>query len=354
MTRVQKKYIGALAVIVILALAFVALRSSSAFVAPAKTSPPLKITWLIAHEPISLFDRADKVFVDEFNKDSDGTIEIQILGPKDFGSTTGHLSNSDVFQALDSGQVQLATTVTTGLAYKSDPELGVLALPFLFKNPSTAGQVLDGPIGDSLLSTIDASTTAHGLAFTFSGGLMVIESDNKEIHSVDDLKGMRIGTINGPVAIKTLDALGATAVALDPGKGTPAINKLLATFDGIETPYTRISTQSTSTLPRYVNETDHSFFLTAILASDSFYNSLSAQNKDALLKAARAAAVAEREDSIALAAKNRATLQQKGTIIVTMSPDATAAFKAKAIGVYQQLVPVFGEDMVQNILNAQN
>ncbi|MSU73961.1 TRAP transporter substrate-binding protein [Candidatus Kaiserbacteria bacterium] len=345
------KYLVILAVFV--ALAVWIFQSVSTPTKSISKTPPVQVKWLIAHEPISLFDRANKVFVDEFNKESDGTIEIHIVGPKDFGSDNGHLLTSEVFKALDGGQVQLATIVVTGLK-TLDPKLEVLSLPFLFKSESAAGQVLDGPIGEELLETVNASTTARGLAFTFSGGLMAIQSNSKQIRNLEDLKGLRIGTINGPVAEATLQSFGAITVPLDSGKGSPAINKLLDTYDGIETPYTRIDTRSSSTVPRYVSETNHSFFLTTILASDSFYNSLSAQDKGALVKAARAAAVAEREDSIALKEKNKVTLQERGTTIVTVSADATAAFKAKVVGVYAKFAPLFGADLIQKIQNAQN
>ncbi len=345
------KYLVIVALFVTLAvLIFRGVSTAAQSVSKAK---PVQIKWLIAHEPVSLFDRAHKVFVDEFNKESDGAIEIQILGPKDFGSDSGHLLTSDVFKALDDGQVQLATVVVAGLK-TVDPELEVLSLPFLFKSESAAGKVLDGPIGSELLETVNASTTARGLAFTFSGGLMAIQSNSKQIRNLEDLKGLRIGTINGAVSEATLQSFGAITIPLDSGKGSPAINKLLDTYDGIETPYTRIDTGSSSTVPRYVSETNHSFFLTTILASDSFYNSLSAQDKGALMKAARAAAIAEREDSIALKEKNKAALQERGTTIVTVSPDETVAFKAKVVGVYAKFVPIFGEDLILKIQNAQN
>ena len=347
---------GALIAILVIALtagAAALVHRSTALAESQKKSAPIKIQWLIAHEPVSLFDRAEQVFVDEFNKDSDGSVEIQLLGPKDFGSTTGHLNQKDIMAALDSGQVQLATAVTTGLSNTTAPQLGVLTLPFLFKNETTAGQVLDGPIGQELLASVAASSTARALAFTFSGGLMVIESNNKQIHSVADLRGMRIATINGPISVQTLDSLGAIAVPLDPGKGVAATIELLDQYDGIETPYTRIFPDATSTVPKYVNETGHSFYLTTILVSDSFYASLTAQDQQALQKAAQAAAITEREDSIALKEKNRALLQVKGTTIVTMSPDAAAAFKTKAVALYPQFAPAFGADLIQRIIDAQ-
>ncbi len=343
----------AVAVIALAAGAVVHIHRSSAIAETQKKSEPIKIKWLIAHEPVSLFDRAEQTFVDEFNRDSDGSIQIQILGPKDFGSTNGHLAQKDVMAALNSGQVQLATAVTAGLTDSTAPQLGVLSLPFLFNNEASAGGVLDGPIGQELLASVAASSTARALAFTFSGGLLAIESNTKEIRNVNDLRGLHIGTINGPISVKTLDGLGAVAVPLDSGKGTAATNALLDQYDGIEIPYTRISLESTSTIPKYVNETGHSFFLTTILVSDSFYASLSGNDQRALQKAAQAAALTEREDSIALKVKNRALLQAKGSIIVTMSPDAAAAFKSKAVGLYPQFAPAFGADLIQRIIDAQ-
>ncbi len=313
---------------------------------------PLKIQWLIAHEPVSLFDAPAKDFAADFKRRTGREVEVELLGPKDFGSDTGTLPRSTVFEALESGKVQMATIVVSGLAASSSTrQLGVLGLPFLFDDAAKTAAVVEGPIGTGLLKTVSDNTTATALAFTFSGGLMMIESNTKQFVTAADFKGARIGTINGKsVSADTLRAFGSVPVELDATKGVTDAANQLQSLDGIETPYTRIAT---STPPKYVSETGHSFFLTSIIASDAFNHSLEPAEQTALEASARVAAAKERADSLALAAEKRQELLDSGTLITAVPQATIDALKAAAATVYQKYAPIFGADLIQSIKDAQ-
>lgn len=342
----------ALSIVVICIVAGSAVWLMRAQAAPLQKKAPMQITWVVAHEPVSLFDNAQIVFANEFDKDSDGTVTIKILGPSDLGSTNGHLSNAQVFEELDSGKAQLATEVVSALA-PQDHSLAVLNLPFIFNDTASAESVLDGPVGGELLRTLDASSTATGLAFTFSGGLMGIESDTKEIKSAAELKGLRIGTENGKVAQAALASFGAIPVPIDPQGGALAASQQLASLDGIELPYTRLATTSEEgAVPRYVSETDHSFYLTVIMVSDGFYASLSPQDQLALQKAAQAAAAQEREDSLSLAQQNLEQLRSGGATVIEWNASAEQALQEESRSAYTQFPGL--ASLVQQIRNAES
>ena len=261
---------------------------------------PLTIRWLIAHEPVSLFDNAEMAFVQEFNKDADTQVQIQVLGPKDFGYTTGIVPTDVVLAHLQSGDVQMATNIVSGFISK-DKELAVLASPYAFgSNYTSIEKMLDSSAAVELLQSIGQNFPDHALAFTFSGGLMQVASDKKLFETQADFKGMRIGTLS-PFSAAFFQALGATPVMLDSNNGAAANSKLLANLDGMEIPYSRIFPQLPGGAPAYITETNNSLFLTTMLASNAFYGSLSPRDQQALQKATEAAAQVERRDSVALA-----------------------------------------------------
>jgi len=319
--------------------------------AHAQKASPIQVTWLISHEPITLFDRAEVDFANEFNKDGDGTIQISVKGPKDYGSTTGHLPPDTVLNALSSNQAQLATVVVGGLE-ESIPELRVMNLPYLFKDYASAEKVFNGPIGTQLLNIIDKNTNAKALAFTYSGGFVVIDSDTTKISDASQLSGLRIGTIDGPTAIDALDAYGAKGESMDASKGAKVNGDMLDQYDAEEIPYTRIFPEI-GQKPKYVLESYNGVFTTAILVSDAFYNSLSPQNKNALQKAANIAAEDERQDSIALAQQHRQQLIDSGTVITTLSTSSVDQLKTAAQAVYQAYEKQFGSTLVNAIESAQ-
>lgn len=316
----------------------------------AETEPPIKVVWLLSHQPTDVFARATKTFADELAKDSGGHMQLEVMNPQELGYAQGDIPKATIFDTLDSGRAQIASVYTVSLG-ADDPGMSALTLPFLFKSYGSAEAVLDGDLGNQILGAFNAK--AHALAFTMSGGYRIIATKNKKIESLSAMQGLHIATSGGSVAAATLTAFGAVPVSVDLESGAQPFDP--DTIDGVETTYSRlgeaIGTHTEYT--RYVNETNHSMFLTAIVVSDSFYNSLSPQNQQALRAAARAAALVEREDSIALNESVKAQLAKEGSVISTLSPAATAAFTKAAESVYRDFMPKLGADLVTNIISAQ-
>lgn len=312
---------------------------------------PLEIKWLIAHEPVFLFDRAVEQFTEEFNKHSDREVHVTILAPKDYGSPNGHLTLQKVEEALRKGDVQMATIVLGGMS-KQAPVLQVMNLPYLFDSHESADRVFDGPVGKDILGLIDDSFDMHALAFTFSGGFNVFVSNNNEFKTAADIQGKRIGTVNGPMAGKVMTAFGAVPEVLDHNRNALEHGATLDSYDAMEIPYTRILTRY-GQFPKYVFETKHNLFTTTIVASDAFWGGLSDADKTALQKAASVAAVAERADSIALGVKTKKELLEKDTVILPAPPETTAAFKEAAKSVYEAFEAEFGRELIQRIRDAQ-
>lgn len=337
----------------LLAIAVLALLGCGLFFfTPAPQSrDPIDVTWVIAHEPVSLFDEASKVLAEEFEKNADRPIRVKVLGPNDIGGKdNGVLSKAEVFEEIDSGRAQLST-LSVGALAQNYPEIRIINLPFLFEDYAQAEKVFDGDVGRKLLDGVTATMNVHALAFTFSGGFMVIESNKKTMGSADSLEGLRIATINGPVSQKTLKAFGAEAEPINAFNGAAAVGAMLDGYDGIELPYTRIITEI-GQKPKYVYETNHSLFATIIVASDAFYDSLSPRNKRALEKAIAVAAKVEREDSITYGYAHRADLLDSGTIITPITPSDAAILKERVKPVYEEYGKESGGSELLNMVRS--
>lgn len=349
----EEKFQTIASFLAILAIAgFIGTRSLPRFPQPAAAAAgkPIEVRWLLAHQPTELFSKAAAVFADDLAKDSGGTMELSVILPKDLGYT-GDIPTADVMQILQNGKAELGTTYVVGIAGE-DPELNVLNLPYLFTDYASATKVLDGDAGKELLATIGENTPARGLAFTYSGGFRIIVS-NTPIRTAADFKGLHIATAGGPVAEEALKALGATPIPVTIGaSGAP---EPVASADAVETTYTRLS-GALGEPPfrfKYISDTYHSLFLTAILASKSFYDTLTPAQQDALMRAAQDAAAVERQDSIALGAQTRTDIQKEGVTVIVPSQDALAALKQKLQPVYGTFAPQFGQNTIDAIVGAQ-
>ncbi len=347
MNRIPKVSIAYVAIAVIIGVG-VFFAFSHSHTAQAE-STPIKVRWLLSHQPTSVFAHATEVFGQELSKDTKGRLALEVVTPQDIGVVKGDVSNSEIFKQLDSGNVQIASAYTVALGH-SDPHMWALSLPYLFSSYEAIGPQLDGSTGQYILNSLASSASAHALAFTMSGGYRIIATKTKTISSVSDMKGLHIATSGGPVAEATLKALGAIPVSVDLESASQSFDP--NTIDGVETTYSRLSEVlgNKSAYTAHINETDHSMFLTAIIAGNNFYDSLSPQDQQALKTAALAAAQVERQDSIALGEQVRTQLVAEGSQITPLSPGAKAAFKEATAGVASQFSSVVGPDIIQALL----
>jgi len=304
----------------------------------AKTSSAREVRWLLSHQPSDVFARAAQIFAEELTRESDGSLKLVLLTPEDIGVTGEDVSHARVLEAFTAAEADLASvyTVPMSTAY---PDLRVLNLPFLFSNYDEVLSMLGGSAAEALLR--ETGGDVRGLAFTMSGGFRIIAAKDAKIESADDFKGLRIGTSGGSVAEETLRALGAIPVSMDPDTGT---TDGVSTLDGVETTYARLSAivGSDSEYTTVINETNHSVFLTAIIANGTFYDSLTENERRALHAAALAAARVEREDSVALNASTKEELARQGSTIVEITVENRDALKQMTQGVHAIFNQTFG------------
>jgi TRAP-type C4-dicarboxylate transport system substrate-binding protein len=333
----------------IVAIAFaagIALYASASARSPGETR---HVRWLLSHQPTDVFARSAEVFRAELAQRTGGRLMLDVVTPEDIGyGTAGDVPNAKVLEELRDGSVELATTYTAALG-SSDPALWSINLPFLFSDYAGAAAALDGARGRALLETVASSTDMHALAFTMSGGFRILAS-KAPLAALSDLKGKRIATSAGPVAEATLRALGAIPVPTDLENAGAVLDP--ATIDAVETTYSRLSqvAPGKSAYTAHIAETYHSLFLTVILASDSFYGSLSPADRSALQEAALAAARVEREDSIALGEAAKRALASNGTDIVVLSADDREAARQATLPVYDAYAREYGEEAISALL----
>ncbi len=303
------------------------------------------VTWLLSHQPTDVFARAADVFDETLQRESGGSLSLVLMKPEDIGVEKGDVPHAKVLEQLSLGTADIASVYTIPLGNEYQ-DFQMLNLPFLFGSYEEANASLDG----AALSILDTRMdNVRGLAFTMSGGLRIIASRNTDIRKMSDLKGKRIATSGGAVAEATLVALGAIPVPLDLENDG---SRDFSSIDGVETTYARLSTAlgSNTAFTSHINETNHSVFLTAIIASDTFFDSLTPVEQAALISAARAAAKVERQDSIALNATVKEALRAKGSTVNEISPVSHQEFVNATKAVYREFMSRFSPDVYDAVV----
>lgn len=149
-----------------------------------------KIRWVIAHEPLSLFERAAKDFQQFVNEaQSAEKIEVEVMTLKEYSDKYNNgvaVTKHDLLDLMEEGKIEMSQMYTTWLAEDIEHDMLSLEMPFIFENHEHATRVLEGEVGEELLDKITEKSNVRGMAFTYSGGFRNIIVD-KPVSGLKDL-----------------------------------------------------------------------------------------------------------------------------------------------------------------------
>src|SRR5258708_3822936 len=96
------------------------------------------------------------------------------------------------------------------------PAMNVLAMPFLFRSIEHLQKVLDGPIGNEILSSFEPYGFV-GLAFYDSGARSIYNSV-RPVRSIADIRGLRLPVQQSELMSDPIKALGAEPIEMPHGQ----------------------------------------------------------------------------------------------------------------------------------------
>ena len=263
-------------------------------------------------------------FKEELDKAMPGKYEVIIHHSAALGSET------QVLQQLQLGTVQM-TVCTTGPVEAFVPEIKALEMPFLFSSYEASDKVLDGPIGQDLLKRFEKAGLV-GMHF-LDNGFRNVTNSKRPVNGPDDLKGMKIRTMESPTHLAIWRALGANPTPM----AWPITTQLQqGVLDGQENPISVISAGKLNEAgQKYLALTRHVYSALVFAGSKAFMDKLPAADRKAFMDAARTASFTGRRYVRENEASQLAALKAAGMQVVE-NPDL-AAFRAKTEPIYASL-----------------
>ena len=165
---------------------------------------------------------AGELFKKIVEEKTNGDIKVEIYPNNQLGE-----SNS-VLEGIQLGTIEMAQM--TGPMLSFVPELIVFELPFLFRDRDHMYAVMDSEIGKSLNPSFEKKGF-HSLGYG-DVGLRHILTVDKEIKSIDDLKGLKIRTMGNPAHLAAFKAFGANPLPMAYGELYTALEQKV--IDGAE------------------------------------------------------------------------------------------------------------------------
>lgn len=260
-----------------------------------------RLNWVLAHEPYHVFIKAAQQFAAEIAEETKGEYEINVIDLTEWNRlaeqnlTTLTTDREKIINLVGNGSIDIATVYANTLG-AIDKDMYALSMPFLFDSNEQAQAAIDGSVGQAMLAKVAETSNIRGLVFTYSGGFRIVPS-KFAVEKLEDFYRQNIGCGNNPVSMGTFKSVGANPVPMfieDLAKGLQEQR-----VAGGETTYTRYFVLGHNEQTNYINDNEHSLFLTSLIINKQLWTSLGEKTQGIFARAALAAAKVEREDSLA-------------------------------------------------------
>jgi tripartite ATP-independent transporter DctP family solute receptor len=217
---------------------------------------------------------------------SNGRLSVQMFAAMQLGGEKEAIEQAQI------GALAMARVSVGALGPVVDA-LNVFNLPFLFRNTAHMQKVIDGAIGQELLDDVtnDPKAGLVGLCWMDAGARSVYDTKHP-IHTIADLKGLKIRVIGNPMFVDMMNALGGNGVAM----GYDQVFSALQTgvIDGAENNPPSFVFDNHYQVAKYYTLTEHLIVPEMLVFSRRTWNTMSKADQDLIRKLAREAQLEER------------------------------------------------------------
>lgn len=264
---------------------------------------------------------------------SKGRLELQLFPNQGLGN------ERDMIEGMQLGTVDMAI-INTPLLASFEPRFMLFDMPFMFNDWNHVNKVLSGQVGQELMKALEPK----GLkAFAFStAGFRHVINQRREVRTPDDLKGLKIRTLDNPVHVAIMNAMGANATPMQYGEVMTALRQ--KTIDGLDFQLGSTATEKMYEVNKYMALTGHVFTGVIYLASLKRFNALPADLQKTLSEAAVAGANTETELFNKFEQDARSILEKNGMKVVDVDK---APFRARTTSVYQTFQDRVGKNLIE-------
>lgn len=284
--------------------------------------------------------RAAVVFKEEVEKNSDGRIAIDIRPAAALGGDV------EIIEQTQMGLVHIAIPPTGNLANFNE-KMYLFDLPFLINDEAGLKRVLDGEVGQEVLATLDANNL-KGMAM-WGAGFRHMTNNIRPITAPDDLKGIKMRTLQAPTILSTYRAYGANPTAM---AFTEVYNGLQqGVVEGQENPLANIYSMKFYEVQKYMTLTAHAYHTYAAIMHKPTWESLPEDLQkvvlDALIVGRDAARQFTLEDDARILDEIKDQIE-----IIELTPEGREAFIKASQPIYDEFRPKVTPELLDKAVAA--
>ncbi len=265
-----------------------------------------------------------------------GKVKIDVYPSTQLGN------ERDMVEGLQLGTIDLVVT-STGPLGGFVPKMFVVDLPFLFRDREHAYKVLDGPVGRELMDAF-APKGIKGLAF-WENGFRQITNNVRPIEKPEDLKGIKIRTMENKIHLASFRAFGASPTPMAWSEVYTALQQ--GTIDGQENPLSTIMANSLWEVQKYLVLTSHAQSAFIAQINEGIWQKMTPETQKVWMDTWKE--VMDQAQADVKAADQALIAQWKSHGQVVIEPDLTS-FKEATKDVWKEYAPkAWGEGVYEQI-----
>lgn len=216
-----------------------------------------------------------RVLMDLVKKYSNGNLIIEFYPSSQLGDKIASM------EGLIAGTIEMTETAATDLSSYSSL-WSVLSLPYLWDNASQAINTLTDPEVRTVLEKAAEEIGFVIIAWSDLGSRSILNTQ-RPVNTPADLRGLRIRVMEDPILAETITAMGAAATPLAWSEVYTSLQQ--GTIQGLENSPPILLTNGLEEVAKYYSLTEQFVIPDPHYVSKRFFDSLSPENKVALLKA---------------------------------------------------------------------
>jgi len=282
--------------------------------------------------------RSMRYFEQELEKLSEGRIEVELFP----GGALG--GSADIFNGIQDGSIEMGVNIYPPFAQFSDAFL-IYNLPYLFSSKEVAFEFLDSEIAEGIAKSIEKNGFKQ-LA-VFDGGYRNVSNNERVVTHPDDLKGLKIRTLNNPVQLDYFKAYGANPTPLD--YGDIYVGLQTKTIDGQENSFSNIYSMKFNEVQKYVTDTMHGFDPVGMFINTGVYEAYPEDIKAMIDEAAMSTQTFNRD--LARQLEEEAIVKIAETTEITyLTDEQRQVFIDRALPTYENFEEQIGKELLEEAL----
>lgn len=274
---------------------------------------------------------------------SNGRIAVNIYTNSALGNA------SEILLQCMQGVIECSTAGDSDLS-NYYPNIQVFSIPYVFDNRIDFYEFLDGAYTAFMVEEIAQSCGVRIVAAFDNGGFRNFSNNVRQIHTAEDLKGLKIRCMQSASYITTLETLGATPTALAFSELYSALQT--GVVDGQENAPLVMLDNSIYEQQKYYSLDGHSISPAFIIVNESWLRSLPEELQTVVLDGGKMAQTAARGTIGASEGLALNLLTDKGVEVYAPSAEEKETFKVVQEPVIEWLKGEIGEEPVDAFVKA--